>query len=228
MFADSVGGTPATNGNPVQAWEDQSGAGNHFTEPTNYPVMGANGELAYNTTGVGLTNANKASWTFLHDGSSFTLVYRATYGLTSNPGVYMAMLGNSGFASSTVGIIVGYDDSSSANDASRLFVSRGVNGHYMVPSDLVNNALPANTPHVVVITYDSSTTYYTVKVDNVTVYQNAKGPYTHSSALSTYNMTLGGRGSAYDMLGSIEEVIIYDELLSASDQDTVYNALNNL
>jgi hypothetical protein len=228
MFADSVGGTPATNGNPVKAWQDQSGAGNHFTEPTNPPVLGANGELVYGSTGVGLANNNKSSWTFLHNGSSFTVFMRMTAGTTSDPNTFYYMLGNNGWTSVNTGAVFAYDDRPiySWYDAARCFVSKSVSGNPVIDFG-TNNTLTANVVHVVSYTFDSASLVYTIKVDNITVATGSQAS-APTTALSSYDMQLGGRGNAYGFVGNIEEVIIYDELLNNTDQDTVYQNLSSL
>jgi hypothetical protein len=228
MFADSVGGTPATNGNPVKAWEDQSSAGNHFTEPTNPPVLGANGELVYGSTGVGLANNNKSSWTFLHNGSSFTVFMRFTVGTTSDPNTIYAMLGNSGWTTANTGAVFGYDDRSvySWYDRVACAVTKSVPGNTVINIG-TNNTLTANVVHVVAFTFDSASLVYTIKVDNITVATGSQAS-APTTALATYDLELGGWGGSYRFVGSIEEIIMYDELLDSTDQDAVYQNFSSL
>jgi hypothetical protein len=153
---------------------------------------------------------------------------RFTVGTTSNPDALYCMLGNI-IGSSATGVLFGYDDRASLtrNDRVLWLITKSVQSTSVLSLIGADNTLPANVVHVVAFTFDSASLVYTIKVDNITAATGSQSS-APTTALATYDMQLGGDGTSYQFVGNIEEVIIYDELLDSTDQDTVYQNFSNL
>lgn len=136
LDAADAGTITDAGGGAVSAFNDKSGNARHFTQATAglRPTTGVetlDGKNVLQFAGDCLTNTSSSEWTFLHDGTEYTIFSVVKFGAVANPNVAYGLFGNSRFSTNTVrGITLVWDDRSgvSRNEQIIFFAGNGNGG----------------------------------------------------------------------------------------------------
>ena len=240
LFQDAAGTTPATNGDPVGLWKDKSGNSKDVTQATagSRPTYATSGfdqlsrpSVTFAAPAAGEVNALLDSlasdWTFLNDGSDFTMFLMMRLNSDHNAGMGGVLQTNAG--STTIGFNMSTDDRNLSYapyvDTMSVQITRGVtgSGRQSIQIQSPNNAFPVGIEHMVSLRHDSGATG-----DDLELEFNQSGIVYGADPLQPFNsgapalpLTAGGRLDA-----DIAEVIIYGAALSAQDMASVQGYLN--
>jgi len=137
------------------------------------------------------------------------------------------LFGNSGGASANTGLIVAFDDRSSAsrNNASNVFVARGVLGQATAAS-VINDAITANTlfvqEHLLATANATASQRLLVSINGGTYQGNNTLTNASSSGNATFALQIGagGDGSA-PMEGDLCELMIFSQQPTAAARDLI-------
>ncbi len=225
LYQDSGKSTPVTSdADPVGCWADKSGSGYDFIQGTageqpTYKTGILNGKAIVRADGTEfLENLTKANWTFLHDGSPYTviIVYEV---VDSAPSGFDGLLGNNVTDQTSTGMSIGtYDGTPS--DAMRFEISRSVGSNPTILLFSEADEFPVATPTILQVDYENGRGGDDAELFNGGVSQeSAETANAPAVGVSTYDIQLfaiGQNGAA--CIGDIAEVLIYDEIISSGDQ----------
>ena len=191
-----------------------------------------NGEIAiaYQPTSANgpLTIDNSTStFNCLHDTTSATVVIVAAVGTTTNPAFDRVLLRTSG-GTTTVGMVLYYDDAGAENDAIAVQVNKGVSALPAVLNVSANNAFAANTQRLLFATIDANNATAAnrsvININNGTDIKNNVRTEAPNNGNSTNNFTIGdglfGSGSV-----RYQEIIVFSNDKTA-DKTLIHNNIN--
>lgn len=242
LFDATSGGSVVTNGVGIARAEDKSGNGRHFTQSTSGSrftwTSGVQNSLGVARADGGdwltSTSANSV-WTFLHNAASTIFVVNKN-GTSSNPVALYPWLGNNGSSSANVGIWFGYDDRAVLTGLTDAFnglcsgVGSGAHGSINAAGTaVVTEFRNVITPNVFgAFTLRSDPTNATaasrikVAVNGGTLVGNSERNASVSSSAPTFAMQIGTLGNnLFPFLGDYAELLIFNSLLSTTDQQLV-------
>lgn len=217
----SSGGSAATiAGDPVGEWLDQSGSPRNFTQATggNKPSLQfVNGAPVVRFSSDDFLS-NAATWTSLNNGTAYSIfiVFRST----DNGNAPYAILGNCGIVSSTIGLLLLWDNRSSSSFAGAV--------RHLIPNGSsygVNNSADGMLDdetwgvtefiyggHGVMVGFDSE-----VRQAGDTRFVNSSA--SPSASAPTYNLHLGDAGEgSFPANIDIAAIYISQSQLAASDR----------
>tara|TARA_S200002703_G_scaffold96403_1_gene83315 strand:- start:477 stop:1406 length:930 start_codon:yes stop_codon:yes gene_type:complete len=219
----------AGNDGFVETWYDQSGNNNHAVQLNTelQPQIVSAGSYLEKLDFDGVNDFlevdnSTATFKFLHDETTSSIFAVTTYGESSNPENDFALLSTFNGSSSETGILLGYDDRSSLsrNNAYRHIVSNGSGGGNYSVDNLSNDKITPNQKILLstLTNPDSGTAADRdiARVNGGSFIQDNSKTTAPSASNSDNNLTIGALTSAAYLLGSIEEIIIYDSDQSAN------------
>ncbi|NCC33979.1 MAG: hypothetical protein EOM24_18490 [Chloroflexia bacterium] len=215
------------DGAAVTAVADKSGLGRNFAQstPDLQPfVAEVNGKTAIGFAGDCLTSqSEKSTWTFLHNGTTYSIFSVVKFGSTEDPDALYGLLGTNSGSAKNVGISAGFDDraSVSRNQALICEVTRAASKQRSVRvTD--NNFLPVNQNIILWCELDPNNATAASRFAAAVNGDSPIAPNTEASTITTneatYNLQIGTWGNnVMLMTGLIAEIGI---ITGAIDSDT--------
>ena len=236
LYDATTGGSLVAADGGVARWEDKSGNDYHMTQATAgaRPLRkasvqnGLDGLRFDGSDDVMTVSGSASSLKALHaEDATFFVVLKA--GTTSNPDALYNILDTNAGSSSNVGFRLAYDDRVAVptNNRINLFVTNGTGN---VSDNSANDLFAPNVYGLVSVvsrpTDGTAANRSSIRKNGGTAVENNTDTSSVSTADSTYDLHLGGRGtnSAY-LTGDICEIIIYNSALSDTDREAVENYL---
>jgi hypothetical protein len=228
----TVGGSAATAASdPIGEWEDESGNGNDFTQATageRPSLQFVNGVPVVRFAGDFLEEATKATWTFMSNGSPYTIfiLWRSTDDSDALHGI----MGNTAVASASIGFDLWWDNrSGSAPNTHFIYhrIARGQGGSFSHIGATVQNFVDDQSWGILEVLHD-----YGVAGDDGEVYYEGHGvttetPNAPNAGNSTYDIQIGALGND-NSPGNIDIVAIgiAPSILSGADRQLVREYLD--
>ena len=230
------GNNPATSGSfdgNVAQWQDKSGNAKHVTQGS------ASGEPAYATGGFGATNrasvrfdgsndslqaAVAGDWTFMNDGSDFTVFVMSRLNSDHSSGAGIGNILSTKGGSSTIGFGMESDDRNVSwapfVNAMRVQITRGTTGtpRQAIMVETANNSLPVGVANMVNVRHEAGVAGNDLVVGiNRSSAFGAEPVQPFNTGAPQTPLLLSTPSSSITLDGNIAEVIIYDRALSTAE-----------
>lgn len=237
LYDATTGGSLVATDGGVARWEDKSGNDYHMTQATagarplrKASVQNGLDGLRFDGSDDVMTVSGSASSLKALHAEDATLFVVLKAGTTSDPNALYNILDSNAGSSSRVGFRLAYDDRVAVptNNRINFFVTSG--GPSTASDNSANDLFTPNVYGLVSVvsrpTDGTASNRSSIRKNGGTAVENNTLSDSVSTADSTYNVHLGGRGtnSAY-LTGDICEVVIYDSALGDTDREAVENYL---
>lgn len=217
--------TITASGGLVSQWDDKSGNLRHVTQGTAalQPTTGAttwNGRNVLNFNADYLRHPTAADWTFLHNGTVWTLLSVAQFGTVADPNALLALMGNNAGSTANRGVFFAFDDraAQSRNDAITTSVTNAQAGQTPVALT-ANNTVTPNTRHLIAASYAPAATVLNdrvaVGIDGTVTTGNTANRVVSTSAPGLSLDVGAGGNAAFPLVGVIAEMVIIPRALTA-------------
>lgn len=221
-----------TSGN-VDSWSDKSGNGHTLTASgsarptTNATTRNGLNVIDFASSGPDqMSHASKSAFKAFHDGTDHHVF--VVFNMTGPNNTLINLVGTMAVNTTNVGFCVMCDDRSSLprNERPLHIVFKGSSGVQVVGNvSSSDNALPFNTWQIFHVAGDADDSTVAdrsaMEIDGGAAIKNNVSTVAPSTANHTLDLWVGGLSSAHNMDGSIAEILMYDQLVSAGDISSI-------